>query len=534
MVVEFGVVDLFAGPGGLAEGFSSVEVNGTRPFKVMLSVEKELAAHSTLRLRAFIRQFAGNVPPEYQAFLSGEPEPDWASLYPEQWCVACSEAVRLELGSEGAEQIIDARLDSIKEQFGSRTVLIGGPPCQAYSLVGRARNVGNARYVASEDARHFLYREYIRILRRLRPAAFIMENVKGMLSANVDGVEIFEQVLRDLREIDGEEVYELIPVAPENLMKPERARPNDFVVRAERFGVPQSRHRVIVMGIRRDCTKAIRRAKLADCGMVETRAPSVGEVLSDLPKVRSGINSRWDSPRLWEDTVRAACASLIEADTNLSPENRRRFRERLRELQGQIDGASAPSARSGSRISASPSCAGELFRWLSKGAPAGIKNHETRCHMVSDLTRYLFASVYSEAAGVSPRSMDFPASVAPAHQNWNTGKFKDRFRVQLLSQPSSTITSHISKDGHYFIHPDPLQCRSLTVREAARLQTFPDDYVFLGTRTQQFVQVGNAVPPFLAFQIARHLLTALQGEFWEEANRETEGKSKLSRRAAAA
>jgi DNA (cytosine-5)-methyltransferase 1 len=132
-------------------------------------------------------------------------------------------------------------------------------------------------------------------------------------------------------------------------------------------------------------------------------------------------------------------------------------------------------------------------------------NHETRGHMISDLSRYFFATLYGHFMRISPKASDFPDTLAPEHRNWRTGKFANRFRVQLWDTPATTITSHISKDGHYFIHPDPTQCRSLTVREVARLQTFPDNYFFKGNRTEQFVQVGNAVPPLLAGKIASHI-----------------------------
>jgi DNA (cytosine-5)-methyltransferase 1 len=127
--------------------------------------------------------------------------------------------------------------------------------------------------------------------------------------------------------------------------------------------------------------------------------------------------------------------------------------------------------------------------------------------MPSDLVRYLFVSSYGREAGYSPKLADFPVCLLPEHRNIDpltpeNTIFKDRFRVQIAGACGMTVTSHIAKDGHAFIHYDETQCRSLTVREAARLQTFPDSYVFLGNRTSQFTQVGNAVPPYLAVQIA--------------------------------
>ena len=143
--------------------------------------------------------------------------------------------------------------------------------------------------------------------------------------------------------------------------------------------------------------------------------------------------------------------------------------------------------------------------WYSDPLLTGITHHQSRSHLTQDLKRYLFAALYTQKNHTFPKLRDYKAfdeELLPDHDNVDSGKFTDRFRVQLPDIPATTVTSHISKDGHYFIHYDHLQCRSFSVREAARVQTFPDNYFFCGSRTEQFHQVGNAVPPYLAYQIA--------------------------------
>jgi DNA (cytosine-5)-methyltransferase 1 len=504
----FGVVDLFAGPGGLGEGFASLTESGHAPFHIGISVEKETSAHRTLTLRAFLREFKlrhGELPKQFIALHAGLADRiDWRTVDAESWALAEQEARCLELGTSDATEVIDRAITPLRRKF-DETILIGGPPCQAYSLAGRARAKGKLGYVPENDERHYLFREYIRVLDRLRPAAFIMENVKGMLSSTIESRLVFEMLMEDLASLGTRRghQYELraIRVAEGEARLVQAMQPSDFVVRAEQFGVPQRRHRVIIVGIRADLASA------ADTAVVDVpRVPrTVFEAIGNLPAIRSGISRKSDDSEAWRGTVISAARRLVASYS-------RRKDQTLSNAFASVAAGVAGSSLTRSAHALPRDYAkskDNLLRWLESPELAAIAQHETRGHMSSDLGRYLFASVFGATYGYSPKADDFPSALSPDHLNWHTGVFNDRFRVQLAGEPSTTVTSHISKDGHYYIHPDPLQCRSLTVREAARLQTFPDDYLFLGNRTQQYVQVGNAVPPYLARQIASLLNRAL-------------------------
>jgi DNA (cytosine-5)-methyltransferase 1 len=505
---SFAVVDLFAGPGGLAEGFSSFKSDdGSRPFKIVMSVEKDPIAHQTLRLRSFLRQFEGQLPDAYYSWIKdGGAQPDWPRLHPAQWRDACEEALNLTMGVAADDATIARKLAAKRRRYGDRTIVIGGPPCQAYSLVGRSRNKGKADYVFEDDHRHELYKAYVNVLNRLRPAAFVMENVKGLLSSKANGDFLFHRVLTDLREAGGRGCgYKLISLRPDGSSTMDPA-PSDFVIRAERFGIPQARHRLFIIGVREDIADALDEKAIEIAQLAEEPEATVRHVLEGLPRLRSGISRGEDNADEWTAKVRQTFAEL-ENMRLAGPASRTvAFKASLDRAMTALRSGNMTLHRCERSLAAPvPECARELADWLDDPRLQALPNHESRTHMPADLARYAFAAVFGEAFGRSPKANEFPRELAPEHANWRSGKFADRFKVQVWDAPSSTVTSHISKDGHYYIHPDPAQCRSLTVREAARLQTFPDNYVFLGNRTQQYVQVGNAVAPMLARKIAASL-----------------------------
>lgn len=509
-VPEFAVVDLFAGPGGLAEGFSRVRGrDGEKVFENVMSVEMDPHAHKTLHMRAFFRAFGSNVPDLYYDMMAGQVSEDaLLKAFPEENRVASREALNLTLGEPAADAIVRTRLLETRDRFDDRTVLIGGPPCQAYSLIGRARNSGSESYIPADDQRHFLYRKFLDAVTDLRPAVFVMENVKGLLSSSIDGSFIARSIIRDLQGAAGG--YTLMPLVSGRASSDGETDPRAFLIRSEEFGIPQKRHRVIIVGVRTALLEGKARLDSADYQLQPTDdRVTVDQALSGLPRLSSRISKRNASDVTVDFIVgktliglKTVCASdEVVLDTIDKLEARRQLVGGT--LQGQQENACRYPA----------GCPQPLSSWLFDSRLRTAANSDPRGHMAEDIVRYVYASVFAEAHGRSPRSKDFPPELAPRHANWKTGAFNDRFRVQVGGSASSTVTSHISKDGHYYIHPDPLQSRSLTVREAARLQTFPDNYLFMGPRTSQYKQVGNAVPPMLAFQIGGSVASILASIF---------------------
>lgn len=509
------IIDVFSGPGGLSEGFTSFkDDNDTHPFKIAVSIEKDASAHRTLKLRSFFRQFSGSPPEEYYAFLKGElNETPEESLYgiPEfsdQVEAANREALQLELGKNN-RTINKLISDSLGND---ECILIGGPPCQAYSLAGRSRNMGIEDYDAGADHRNFLYKEYLKIIAQFQPMIFIMENVKGMLSAKIDDEFIYETIFKDLHDpckairVEpkrgySRRKYKIFSLVTRN-DKNKGLNPKDYIIRSELYGIPQRRHRVILIGIRDDLAEG-----WSDDLLLEGKPKiPIVEVIGDLPNLRSGLSKETNTDQNWLDTIK------LQANLAVEVLNKNSKRDIADEITKDLDNFSVPELGQGKNLGLIRENDMEdldfqdWFYDISLGEH--ICNHETRGHLSADLQRYLFCSMWAKVGhkenwkSLTPKSGDYPIEFIPKHKNFKSGKFSDRFRVQPWSIPATTITSHISKDGHYYIHPDPLQCRSFTVREAARIQTFPDNYFFVGTRTQQYVQVGNAVPPFLAMQIA--------------------------------
>lgn len=448
----FYTIDLFAGCGGLSEGFRQTG------FEVIAQVEMDKWACETLRTRSLYYKLRERKKLYwYFKYLKGEVTQDEIhKRFPDIKGGVGLEVIRAEFGKDDPKEILD-RVERVRRYYGASKfhVVIGGPPCQPYSLAGRSRDPDRMMF----DSRHFLYEYYLEILETLQPDFFIFENVPGLITAKAKGEEMFSKMLDDFRSIYPS--YEIAPSFDEY-----SRNPRQYLLDSAKYGVPQERRRIIFIGYKRSLLSKNFDVKNIFKRILKSKVPeyagyTVSDAIGDLPSLTPGKGSdEW-------------------------------FREYDKE-------AITP------------------YQKKIRGNSPGILSHRARTHMKGDLERYRFFIEHrlngNKAATLSDLMRERP-DLTPAHNHLD--KFLDRFKVQWWTQPSSTITAHICKDGHYYIHPDMSQCRSFTVREAARCQSFPDNFKFEGPRTEQFKQVGNAVPPLLARIIAQHIMRELKQIYGE-------------------
>lgn len=415
MKSKLNYIDLFAGAGGLSEGFKKAG------FEPVAHVEMMEAASYTLRTRSAYYYLKENgFESKYHAYLRDDITRD--QLYQNIPQEILDAVIHAPIGMDTNESIfgkIDQNLDGRKEV----DLIIGGPPCQAYSLVGRARSENNMR----SDPRNFLYVQYAEYLQRYQPKMFVFENVMGLKSAG-DGIH-----LKNMEKLFNKKGYSIYP----------------FTVNARQFGVLQNRRRIIIIGWKMDFIP-----NLPDLEIHNTELKAqVGRLFEDLPELQAGEGV--EKFRRYEKT----------ADDYLYNSH----------------------IRNGIDI---------------------VTQHVARPHRVQDLEIYRIAVEKWNSNRERLSYTDLPSRLQ-SHSNRKS--FFDRFKVVADNlEYSQTVVAHIAKDGHYYIHPDITQNRSLTVREAARLQSFPDDFYFEGAttkgqRTAAFTQIGNAVPPLMGFVIAKNI-----------------------------
>jgi len=632
MIQKITVIDLFAGPGGLGEGFSNCKPSS--PFKTAMSVEKEANAHKTLTLRAFYRKLkdkrlyneyvtSPNPAARKIAMNAIELTPEWGEAMHETLGAphALGNSSIFEKWKNGEvpsdsdfeartqEQLeIDGRIEEVKKATGRAgekfirdcdpLIVIGGPPCQAYSTIGRGVRAGNPNHNQDHDERFFLYKEYADTILKAQPDLFIMENVSGIGSAKLaNGELIFPKIIKRLEYLKDQpkegdtkvyHIYSLVKRPSDFVGTEDTPSEADFLVRATDFGVPQDRRRVILLGIRaeHDPDNSMNLTMSAR----KLLAPSIGETISSLPRIRSSFSFRkadyfhtegldhsdvsWlenyrnnlkqlmrqvsgraaikrgvDGVIRWEKecakykeakkqkvsrdavVLTAEQISVIEAKTreytslleDIYPQIANRIQSLLADISEPLSVGNDSYIKSEVADALRPERGKsylELEAWLKWADCSGALNHRAKQHMPEDLKRYLFTALWTDAArknpppsneaSPSPKTKFFPIDLASDHDSWYSDNFQDRFRAHAVNYRAKTITAHMHKDGHANIHFDPEQCRSLTVREAARIQTFPDNYFFEGGQSAQYLQVGNAVPPFLAKQIALHVLNVMK------------------------
>ena len=405
-------IDLFAGAGGLSEGFKRAG------FNPVAHVESNTSACFTLRTRAaYYYLKSQNQIETYHKYLKGGiTRKDFYKSIPKE---ILDTVINEKIGEETNEAIFN-KIDLLKGEE-EVDLIIGGPPCQAYSITGRS-----ALKHKKDDPRKKLYKEYGKYLLRYKPKLFVFENVPGLKSSD-EGIHY-----RELREYFTSIGYRI----------------DDRQLNAWDFGVIQNRERLIIIGWREDITFEYPEFE----AVINNWSSS--DLFNDLPPLKPNQGARW-------------CNYQSDKSDYLDNHN----------IRNGID-----------------------FTTL----------HVTRPHNEKDLNIYSMA-IDQMAEGKRIKNSEIDER---DRTQKNTTDFLDRFKV--VGIVPHTMIAHIANDGHHFIHPDKTQLRSISVREAARIQSFPDDFYFEGmieskNRTAAFRQIGNAVPPLMAQQIAERLLPIFNG-----------------------
>ena len=390
MPKKFTFIDLFAGCGGLSEGFYR------EGFKALLHLEWDATACQTLRTRM-----------KHYGYKASDIEN----------AVLCDDITRPNIVKELSSRI-DADVD----------ILVGGPPCQAFSSQGRAQDPNSMK----DDPRNYLFENYLLVLNHFKPKFFVFENVRGILTAKPNGKKIFDEIISKMRK-----TYKVCD------------NPKVILLNAADYGVPQIRERVILIGVRNDLDiepeeiyKSVVKTNSNDESSKLPPYVTIRDAISDLPIILPS-----EGKEIWENFK-----TSIHND------------------------------------------------FLSKIKPDGFKsvyNHTARTQNEKDRERY---RILSEHKNWQLKDLQ---KVRPDLINHDPKHFGNRYTVQEWDKPGKTICAHLYKDGNLFIHPDPKQERTFTVREAARVQSFPDDFFFEGSKTEQYRQVGNAVPPLMAQALAK-------------------------------
>lgn len=392
---KYNIIDLFSGCGGLLDGFMH-----TGLYNPIASVEWEIKPVLTL-----------------------------VNRLEKKWKIKNAKDSVIHFDIQRVDELFDGYNDpkfgknkGLTKLIGNKTIdfIIGGPPCQAYSVAGRVREKNNMK----GDYRNYLFEYYLKIVKRLQPKLFVFENVPGMLSAMPDGTPIIDLIRRDMNDNGYEIIDDIKKYA---------------LLDASDFNVPQTRKRVILIGLNKeyfknkDIQKELRKFYTEIIPKYKgEKKITVEEAIGDLPKCLP--------------TYKNTRPSHISPETNITWHVPRYHG--LRDVK--------------------------IFKMLEEDIENG-KNEFVDSNKLKD--------IYNEATGSSTK----------VH----------KYHVLRKNEPSTTILAHLHKDGLRFIHYDSEQARSITVREAARLQTFDDDFDFIGSQGDAYKMIGNAVPCKFAEAIAK-------------------------------